>query len=457
MTAGTGLTAALGEFVSGVQFADIPDAAWPTVRAGFTDCVATLIAGRNEPVVQILKRTLAPAGAGEATLCFGAEKAGAADAAWINGTAAHALDYDDVALRGHPSTAIVPALLAEGEALGSSGADVAVAYVAGYEVWADLVDRERGKHHDKGWHPTGIFGPLAAAAACARLRRLDAGKTSAALGIAASRAGGLMANFGSMTKPFHAGCAAHSGVIAARLASLGMTSAPDALEHAQGFLNAVSPAGDYDARALRSGETWQIVKQGLSIKKYPICFAAHRVVDATLDLAARHAIRADEVAGVTVALSVLASKLLRNAQPQTALEAKFSIQFAVAAALLAGNVGLRELSDEFVRSAAVQALMRRVSVETNENYDAQSPVQSIFDELHVTLASGTRLSSEQVRRPRGHPANPLRAGELKLKFNDCVAAGGGGVDAERLYDALQHIDKLASVRSLFAASTAATA
>src|SRR5690606_20508736 len=122
----------------------------------------------------------------------------------------------------------------------------------------------------------------------ARLRRLDADRTAAALGIAASRASGLMANFGSMTKPYHAGCAAHEGVVAARLAEAGMTSSPDALEHPKGFLNAVSPAGDYDTGATPLGSTWQIVRQGLSIKKYPICFAAHRVVDAMLDLAREH-------------------------------------------------------------------------------------------------------------------------------------------------------------------------
>jgi len=448
-----GLTAALGEFASTINYADIPGAAWPTVRAGFTDCVATMIAGRREPVVQILTRTLALSDKGEATLYFSNEKAGSADAALVNGTAAHALDYDDVALRGHPSVALVPALLAEAEALGRSGAEIAAAYVAGYEVWADLVDRERGKHHDKGWHPTGVFGPLAAAAACARLRRLDPAKAAAALGIAASRAGGLMANFGSMTKPFHAGGAAHSGVIAARLAEHGMTCAPDVLEHPQGFLNAVSPAGEYDARSIHIGQTWQIVKQGLSIKKYPICFAAHRVVDATLDLARSHAIRVENISRVSVSISVLAAKLLRNRLPQTALEAKFSIEFAIAAALIADNVGLRELTDDFVRSNAVQQFMKRISVDTNENYDAEAPVQSIYDEVHMTLASGERLSSEQVRRPRGHPANPLKAGELRNKFKDCVAAGGGGIDTERLFEALQHIDQLASIRDLYSSCT----
>jgi 2-methylcitrate dehydratase PrpD len=443
------LTTSLGEFVSRLRFADVPGAAWTTVRDGMADCVATMIAGRNEPAVRILKTVLGAGAAGEATLYFSTERASALDAAWINGTAAHALDYDDVALRGHPSTAIVPALLAEGEALDSPGESLALAYVAGYEVWADLVDRERGKHHDKGWHPTGIFGPLAAAAACARLRGLDAPQSAHALGIAASRASGIMANFGSMTKPFHAGCAAHAGIAAARLAALGMTSSADALEHPQGFLNAVSPAGDYDARPRAPDAPWQIVRQGLSIKKYPICFAAHRVVDATLDLAREHRIDPAGVGRATVSLSVLASKLLRNALPQNALEAKFSIQFAVAAALLAGNVGLRELRDEYVASEPVQRLMKRVGIVTNENYDTETPVQSVYDEVEIELVSGVRWRSAQVRRPRGHPSNPLRAGELWTKFSDCLAAGGEAIEPAPLFDALQHIDRLRSVKALY--------
>lgn len=449
MVMDTGLTESLAKFVSELEFSDIPGAAWPVVRAGFTDCIAVMAAGRGEPVVGILRTMLGVSNRGEATVCLDSGRAPAPEAAWINGTAAHALDYDDVALRGHPSTVLVPAILAEAEALGSTGQEMATAYVAGYEVWADLVDREHGKHHDKGWHPTGIFGPLAAAAACARLRRLDVRRTGATLGIAASRAGGLMANFGTMTKPFHAGCAAHTGVIAARLAALGMSSAVDVLEHPQGFLNAVSPAGDFDLCESVSGRTWQIVRQGLSIKKYPICFAAHRAVDAILDLSHEHAILAEQVDGISVSLSVLAAKLLRNALPQTGLEAKFSIQFAVAAALISGNVGLHELTEEFVLSGAVQNLMKRVEVNTNENYDTEAPVQSVWDQVHVLLSSGDRLSSAQVKRPRGHPSNPLQPGELRRKFTDCLVAGSVEMNDERLFEVLDRVEKIGSVREIF--------
>lgn len=199
------LTQELGRFVAELSFDRLPAEAVEVARTGFTDCIATMIAGAQDPAPQLLRRALAPTG-GEASLYFSGERAPAPEAAWINGTAGHALDYDDVAsLRGHPSTVMVPAILAEGETLGASGRDMLAAYVAGYETWAELARRDPGHHHRKGWHPTGIFGPIGAAAACAVLRRLDATRATHALALAASHSGGVMANFGTMTKPFHAG------------------------------------------------------------------------------------------------------------------------------------------------------------------------------------------------------------------------------------------------------------
>src|SRR3974390_2355467 len=167
----------------------------------------------------------------------------APDAALVNGVAAHVLDYDDVALAGHPSTVLVPAILAEGSSLDASGSDALAAYGAGYELWAQLAALEPGHFHERGFHPTAVMGALATAAACARLRRLDFEKTGHAIAIAASLASGLVANFGTMTKSLHAGRTAQSGVIAARLAGQGFTASLDALEHRTGFLRAHSPSG----------------------------------------------------------------------------------------------------------------------------------------------------------------------------------------------------------------------
>ena len=298
------LTQELGRFVISLTFERLPAEAVEIARTGITDTVATMIAGAHDPAPQLLRRGLMPA-AGPASLYFSGEGAAAPEAAWINGTAGHALDYDDVGCRGHVSTVLLPAILAEAETLDVGGREMFAAYVAGYETWAELARRDPGHHHVKGWHPTGIFGAIGAGAACAALRRLSPEQATMAIALAASQAGGIMANFGTMTKPFHAGRAAHAGVVSARLAGLGFTAAVDALEHPQGFLSAVSPEGraDREGAVPPLGEEWQIVRQGISIKKYPACYCTHRALDGMLDLLAKRPLKPAEIARITVAIS----------------------------------------------------------------------------------------------------------------------------------------------------------
>jgi 2-methylcitrate dehydratase PrpD len=444
------LTRALGDFVAAVSFERLPQQAIAVAKLGFTDCAATMIAGAAEPAPQLLRQALAPP-AGPATLYFSGEPCAPAEAAWINGTAGHALDYDDVALRGHPSTVLVPAILAEGEAREASGRDMIAAYVAGYEVWAELCDRDPGHHHRKGWHPTGIFGAIGAAAAGAALRRLDGERAACALALAASQSGGLMANFGTMTKPFHAGRAAYAGLLSARLAELGFTASADALEHPQGFLAAVSPAGaaDRESPPKGLGTAWKIVAQGLGIKKYPACYCTHRALDAMLDLLARHPLQPDDIEQITVSLSDTHALILRNHEPQTGLAAKFSIEFAMAAAVVARRAGLAEYTDEFVRRPQIQQLMRRVRVATNRDYDPLLSGASVFDQVTVELKGGGKLESAKVARARGHAERPLSEDELFAKFRDCLAAGRARIAPEPLFERFRHLERL-SARALTA-------
>jgi 2-methylcitrate dehydratase PrpD len=445
------LTRDLGRFVADAAFTRLPAEAIDVARIGFIDCIATMIAGARDPAPQLLRRVLQPTD-GEASLYFSGEKAPAPEAAWINGTAGHALDYDDVAsLRGHPSTVLVPAIIAESEALGASGRDMLAAYVVGYETWAELAWRDPGHHHRKGWHPTGIFAPIGAAAACALLRRLDAQRATHALALAASQSSGIMANFGTMTKPFHAGRSAHSGLFAARLAEIGFTASPDALEHPQGFLSAVSPAGEVDREtpAQGLGEEWKIVKYRLGIKKYPACYCTHRALDAMLELLARRPLRLEEIEKITVSLSDTHALILRNHEPQTGLEAKFSIEFAMAATVIAGRAGLGEYNDDFARRPEVQALMRKVAVETNRNYDPEVSGASVWDQVRIDLASGGSIESEKVSRAKGHADRPLSEAELFEKFRGCLDAGGSRIAPEALFDRLKHLENL-SARQLTA-------
>lgn len=444
------LTRTLGQFVADLSPNRIPDEASRVARTGFIDCVGVMIAGRDEPPSQVLREVLKPV-SGDATLYFSEASAPAPDAAWINGTAAHALDFDDVALRGHPSTVLVPAILAEAEALDASGRDMVVAYVAGYEAWAELVGRDPDSHHGKGWHPTGIFGSIAAAAACASLRRLDPSRAAQAIALGASQSAGLMANFGTMTKPFHAGRSAHAGVMAARLAEAGFTASLDTLEHPQGFLNAVSPAGnaDREGEPTALGESWRIVSEGLHVKKYPACYCTHRAIDGLLDLLSAHPVRAADIDRITVALSENYATILRNHRPRTGLEAKFSIEFAMASAVVANRVGLTELTDAFVERPDVQELMGRVHVETNTDYDPEEPGASRTDRVTVSLKSGDVLESEPVRWARGHAAKPLGDADLFAKFESCLAVGRSAIPASALFERLRGLER-GSARALTA-------
>jgi 2-methylcitrate dehydratase PrpD len=437
------LTKALGEFVADLTYSKIPAEAVKIARMGFVDCIGTMIAGRDEDAPQILRRTLGVGSGGEATLYFSDQRAPAPEAAWVNGAAGHALDYDDVALRGHPSTVLVPAILAEGEALGSSGEAMLAAYLVGYEAWAELVWRDRGFLHVKGWHPTGIFGAIGAAAACASLRGLDATKAAMAMAIGASQSAGLMANFGTMTKPFHAGRSAHSGVVAARLAEVGFTAHLDALEHPQGFLSAVSQHGEVDrtSEPKAVGKEWKILTEGLSIKKYPTCYCTHRAIDGAIKLFKENPVKGEEVKEIRVAISDRYATILRNHRPKTGLEAKFSMEFAMSSALVAKRVGLPELTDGFVQRPDIQSLIERVAIDTTTEYEPDGSGAAPFDQVMVALNSGARLQGPQIRYATGHAQLPLSDSELFEKFQGCLEAGNAHNQAGALFDRLMSMEK----------------
>lgn len=444
------LTAELAAFVANPRL-ELPARAVEIVQSGFADTIATMIAGRDEPVVRIAQQFVAArqSGASESSLLLGGRKASASDAALVNGTAGHALDFDDVAIGGHPSTVLVPAVLAEGERLDASGADALHAYVVGYEVWAELFRREPDAYHLKGWHPTAVLGTVGAAAAAAYLNRLPQEQCRHAIAIAASMACGLVANFGTMTKPLHAGRAAAAGIDAVRFAAAGLTGAPDAIEHHAGYLAALSPKGrvDRESPASTLGRELRVLEYGLSIKKYPACYATHRVIDGVLDLARANEVKPEDVEEVRARIGVAQASMLRNHAPRTGLEAKFSLEFAAASALVARKVGLRELTDEFVARPLVRDLMGKVKIATD---DSHCPIEHMFalnDRVQLVLRDGRTLDSGEIRFARGNAMAPLGDADLRAKFVDC-AGGAPGLDAGALYSRLTDLRSLPKLRAL---------
>lgn len=449
------LTKLLAGFLSEFDARRVPPEAADVAGRGFADSIASMVAGRQEVCVSATETALAGMSArpsdSDPHLYLSDKRAPALIAACINGTAAHALDYDDVALRGHPSSVLMTTALIEGEINDLSGTQAVAAYVAGYEIWAELVRREPGQLRTKGWHPTGMYGSIAAAAVAIVARKLSADIAQHALGIAASQAAGLSANFGSMTKPFHAGRAAQSGILSVELALAGMTASHDALEHPQGFLHAFSPDGreDRDSPIDGLGRDWQIVKQGLSMKRYPVCYSVHRSVDAMLGLLKKGPIDAEQVERIEVSLGQAQANMLRHHAPETVLEAKFSAEFAMAAAIVAGRLGLRELTEDFVTRHDIQSLLRRVVIATNEDYDPELSDYSRFDQVIVRLKNGQSLVSDQIRRPIGHASQPLGWDDLWPKFDDCLAGDFSSSRREQLFQSLRNLPALDSIRSLF--------
>lgn len=447
-----GLTRQMGAFAAGERIGDIPGECLTAARMGMTDCIGVMIAGSDEPAPRMVGELVSTPGTTSwaPTIPTG-RKLTSADAALVNGVAAHVLDYDDVALSGHPSAALVPAILSEAWTLDSRGEDMLKAYVIGYECWALLHDLEPGRFHEQGFHPTAILGTVAAAAAVAYLHRLDPEKATHAIAIGASLASGLVANFGTMTKSLHAGRTAQSGVIAARLAALGYTASPDVLEHRTGFMQAHSPSRhpDLTPRDHALGVHWRMPTSGVHIKRYPTCYATHRSIDAMLDLVQKHKISSKSVKEIQVHSGETQLLMLRNHFPTTGLEAKFSMEFAMASALVVGKVGLTELTDGFVQRADIRDIMKRVHcTSTRELVTGWDQPFAPTDQVHVVLESGESLASEQIERPKGSWQRPMNVSELRQKFLDCTQRHLNAASANELFDQLWSLDKIASARTL---------
>jgi len=432
----------LARFV--VEAESIPDDAVHQAKRCLLDTLGVALAGSREESARAVAAWLGDQGGRTEAVVLGrALRLPAADAALANGTAAHALDFDDVSLpmRGHPSAPLLPAVLALSEASGSSGRDILTAFVLGFEVEAKLGRAIGGPHYALGWHATSTLGTLGAAAACARLLRLDAGRTQMALGIAASLASGLQANFGSMTKPLHAGWAARSGVVAAQLAARGFTAGAEALVGPSGFLRAMSGGAELDLTPFGAlGEPFEIVAPGVGVKLYPCCYATHRAIGAVLDLRAQHGIASANVTEVCVEVNRGGLLPLRVEPPATGLEGKFSLEYCLAAALLDGAVGLSSFIDEAVRRP--QALELTAIVKAAEGDEAAEFPIGGYAEVRIVLRDGTDHAM-RVDVPRGDPSRPLSWEELAAKFRDCagVALPGGDVDAAlRLIERLEGLD-----------------
>ena len=433
-----GLTARLAGLVA-AEDRPMSDAWRDLGERAFVDTVAVLLAGRDTPAVAALIGTVPAVASGGPSRCLTIGRPMAArSAALIDGTSAHALDYDDVddALLAHPSAVLVPAILAEGEACGASGDDLLDSYRRGLETCravAAAIGIEG--HYHAGWHSTSTIGTIGAAAAVARLLRLPAEAVRHCFGLAATMAAGSRQNFGTMAKPLHAGLAAERGILAAELAARGFTADPDQLEGPMGFL------------ALYGGGTSPRVSEalpidadpdGLNVKLYPCCYATHAAIDASLELAATRP-AGTEIIAVEVVVPPGGLAPLIHHRPTDGLQAKFSLEYAVAAALLDGGVTLASFDDARVRADDVQKLLRDVQLASAATPPSGPPAWSDAFAAVVTVSTSDGASATgRVDRPAGHATRPVTDERLRVKFADCLA--GAGIEGSDVrYETLRNL------------------
>lgn len=427
-----------------------PELARERARDAILDCIGCMLAGSREALAPRLLRVLpcfdAPTSQAPSALLGTSRHASPADAALYNGTIAHALDYDDTnhPAYAHPSAVIVPALLAVAPLCQATGAELITAYVAGFEVFGKLGRAMNKQHYKRGWHPTGTFGALAAAAAAGRLLRLDTDQMVMALGVAASSASGLRVNFGSMVKPLHAGQAARNGVLAALLAREGFEASDQAMEHPCGYLHVFNAGIGFDSAPLLSmGEPLEILTEhGLALKPYPSCGATHPGIEAALQLHAELA--GAPIRSVRAGVCEMAFAPLIHVMPDGPLEGKFSLHFCIAAALLDGVVDLSTFTDEKVADPAIRDLIPRIRMELDDKLRDDSEFATV---VTVETAAGER-HERFVPLAMGKPARWFSVERMQDKFGDCASAVLGPAACERAFAAWRELDRAQPVQPL---------
>ncbi|HEU4367420.1 MAG TPA: MmgE/PrpD family protein [Methylomirabilota bacterium] len=442
-------TARLAEFVVKTTLRDCPDTAIAQVRRAALDTLGVTLAGAAEPVAAGVRAVARAEGGTPLCTVIGTSlRTSPTWAALANGTAGHAHDFDDTnfALMGHPSAPLLSAALAAAEGDPAGGAAVVLAYVIGFEVSAALGLALNPELYTRGWHATSAIGTLGCAAAAASLLRLDADRARHALGIAASLASGLKENFGSMTKPFHAGHAARNGVFAAMAAREGLTASDEALEGRQGYAAALSQAKLMPDAFETLGRRWELVQSGIAVKPYPSCALTHAAIDALLELRATHRLNAGEVADVEVGVNHVVPDVLRHNSPTNGLERKFSMQFCAAAALAAGRVDLGSFAEGPVADAGTRELMDRVRMVVDPTLP-DGLAQHAWSRVTVRLRDGRTLASPP-RGASGHPDQPLGDAQLRDKFLACAAPVLGAAEADGVAAQLARLEDVPDIRAL---------
>jgi len=440
------------DYIVGSRFDAVPEKALAVARCAMQDCVGVALAGAAQPAGSIPAEWARKAsGASVATVWGHNFKTSPHDAALVNGTAAHALDYDDVTwgLIGHPSVSLVPAIVAIGETINASGRDVLHAYVVGFEVMAKLGRTTQPRHSlDGGWHATGTIGAFGATAACCKLLNLDWEQTARALGIVFSMTSGNVSNFGTMCKPLHAGLAARNGVEAAFWAQAGFTSLPHPFDGPRSFHEVYSRGLPADMKPLQElGKDYELVVRGVVIKPYPCGVALHPAIDAVHALKKEHEFKPSDVISAEAGATRYTYDKLCYPVPKTGLEAKFSMPYTIARSILDDSIGFDTFTDRLVQNETAQELTRRVSMYVHEGIERSWKMGSRPVSVKLHLRDG-RVIERQIDISKGNPEVPMTDAELNVKFEDCARFSLDAGDYQAASQSLQAIEALKAIGDL---------
>ena len=456
------ITAAVADYIQGMSYEGIPPAVKTELHRCLVDGLAVALSGSRAECSHIVREHIRQSkGRGGCSVVGARLKTSAALAALANGVAAHADDYDDTQLAEtpdrvyglltHPTTPALAATLAVAEEVGASGQEFLTAFCTALEVECKMAEAIAPKHYVQGFHSTGTFGVFAAAAGAAKLYKLTPQQTRFALGIAASKSAGIRVNFGTMTKPYHAGAAAENGVVAAKLAALGYESDPNALDGQWGYFQVTG--GGVDAMRIvgRLGNPYTLIWPGVSVKPYPCGSLNHPSMDTLLDLINEHDIRPEQVEEIRLGAGYNILNPLRYTDPLNELEAKFSLQFCLGILALRRRAGTREFTDDMVRSAEVRAMMARVKTYHSPEQEAKG-AEKMRSLVEVRLKDG-RVLTREAFTSRGQPDRPMSRADMAAKFTDCAAGTLSPRRAKAALDAIYRVEEMAKVKELVGAVT----
>ena len=456
-----GLTRYVAEFVVKTRYADVPADVIEFGRKSILDGLGLALAGSVAETGQLSRTYIRSLGlmSGPATVLGSSMKTSPRFAAFLNGVSMHADDYDDTQLASardrvyglltHPTVASLSPALAVAEEKGRSGRDLVLAYHVGVEVECKIAEAIAPRHYGEGFHSTGTIGVFGSAAALAKLRGFDVEHSRRAFGIAASQSGGLRENFGTMSKPFQAGHAAEAGVVATDLAALGWTASEQILEAPSGFFHAAGGSFDPAAIAGKLGNPWTFHDPGVSIKPFPSGSLTHPGMTELLRLIHEHEIRPQDVEHVDVGTNSYMPTALIHHRPTNSLQAKFSMEFCMAALLLYGRAGLTTFTDEVVNRPEVQSMMGRVHFSVHPEAEAAgyNRMTTIID---VRLKDGQTIHGK-ADFGKGSPADPMSYEDVAAKFLDCAAyAQWPEAKARAIVEQVRQLEELADARALTA-------